>query len=200
MPGFTVWLTGCPGAGKTTIARRLYEHFTASGHPVEVLDGDEVRQTLSPDLGFSRRDRDANVRRLGFIARLLARNGVIAIVAAVSPYRGARDKVRHSHEARFIEVFVDCPIGELIRRDQKGLYTRAVRGEVASLTGISDPYEPPLAPEVHVHTDRESPDECVARILAMLDEPGVGAVRQRAGAPASAAGPRRALPPGSLSA
>ena len=178
MPGFTVWLTGCPGAGKTTIARLLRQQLTALGRRVEVLDGDEVRQALSPELGFTRRDRDTNVRRLGFLANLLSRNGVVTIVAAVSPYREGRDQVRHDHQADFIEVFVDCPIGELVRRDQKGLYSRALRGEVAGVTGVSDPYEPPVAPEVHVHTDRESPDVSCALVLARLGERGLIAMGQ----------------------
>ena len=173
--GFTVWLTGCPGAGKTTVARSLADQLRSTGRGVEVLDGDDVRRAISPDLGFSRSDRDLNVQRLGYIAGLLSRNGVAAIVAAVSPYRAARDRVRHSHEAPFIEVFVDCSIEELIRRDQKGLYSGALRGDVAAMTGVSDPYERPLAPEVHLHTDREPAVDCSARVVrALVDRHLIG--------------------------
>lgn len=173
--GFTVWLTGCPGAGKTTVARSLADQLRSTGRSVEVLDGDEVRRAISPDLGFSRRDRDLNVQRLGYIAGLLSRNGVAAIVAAVSPYRAARDGVRHSHEAPFLEVFVDCALEELVRRDQKGLYSGALRGDVVAMTGVSDPYERPLAPEVHLHTDRERPVDCSARVVrALVDRHLIG--------------------------
>jgi adenylyl-sulfate kinase len=167
--GFTVWLTGCPGAGKSTVARALSERLKGRGLPVEILDGDDIRKVISRDLGFSRKDRDANVERIGYIAKLLSRNGVAAIVAAVSPYREARSLVRRAHDAPFLEVFVDCPLGELIRRDQRQLYSRAARGEQAALTGVSDPYEPPLEPEVHLHTDRENASACCDRIWTELE-------------------------------
>src|SRR5712691_4646971 len=152
-PGFTLWLTGLPGAGKTTLATGVREELVRRALRVEVLDGDEVRMHLSRDLGFSKRDRDENVRRLGFVARLLSSNGIIAIVAAVSPYREARECVRRSHDAAFVEVFVDCGLEELIRRDPKGLYARAIRGEIQDFTGVSAPYEAPLDPEIHLRTD-----------------------------------------------
>jgi adenylyl-sulfate kinase len=135
-----------------------------------VLDGDDVRRSLSADLGFSKQDRDANVRRIGYVAHLLSRNGVIVIAAAISPYRETRDEVRRTHEAPFIEVFVDCSVDELVRRDTKGLYSQALHGEIHNLTGISDPYEPPLAPEVTVRTDREQVDESLERILSCLEQ------------------------------
>ncbi len=128
--GLTLWFTGLPGAGKSTLARRVAETLVGRGLRVELLDGDEFRASLSSDLGFSKEDRDINVRRIGFVARLLSRNGIVAIVAAISPYRAIRDEVRRQHEAPFVEIFVDCSLDELIRRDTKGLYARALRGEI----------------------------------------------------------------------
>jgi adenylylsulfate kinase len=168
--GFTLWLTGLSGAGKTTLAAALRDRLIARGHRVEVLDGDEVRKNLSAGLGFSKEDRDTNVRRIGYVARLLSRNGVVAIVASISPYRGTRDEVRREHEAAFVEVFVDCSIEALVRRDGKGLYAKALRGELQNLTGVSDPYEPPSGAEVTVHTDREQAHESLAKILSCLEE------------------------------
>jgi adenylyl-sulfate kinase len=168
--GFTLWFTGLSGAGKSTLARGVRDALVTRGHRVEILDGDEVRTNLSKGLGFSKEDRDTNVRRIGYVARLLSRNGVVAITAAISPYRAVRDEVRRSHQAPFVEVFADCPLDVLIRRDQKGLYAKALQGEIQHFTGVSDPYEPPLAPEVVVHTDREHVDQSLARILAGLDE------------------------------
>jgi adenylyl-sulfate kinase len=124
-------------------------------------------------LGFSKEDRDTNIRRIGFVARLLSRNGVVAIGAAISPYREVRDEVRRAHEAPFVEVFVDCALDELVRRDRKGLYAKALRGEIAHFTGVSDPYEPPLAPDIHVRTDRETPEESSARIVTWLEQHGL---------------------------
>ncbi len=177
-PGFTIWLTGMSGAGKSTLAEELAPALRARGLPVEVLDGDEVRENLSKGLGFSREDRDTNIRRIGFVAKLLARNGVAVITAAISPYRDVRDEVRAQHE-RFVEVYVHCPVDELVRRDVKGLYAKALRGEIGDFTGISDPYEAPLQPEVEVDSSRESIDESVQRILAKLEAlgylPAVGA-------------------------
>lgn len=164
---FVLWLTGLPGAGKTTLATRLAALLRAQGQRVEVLDGDEVRQHLSPDLGFSRADRDANILRIGYVAQLLERNGVVTIVAAVSPYAAARDRVR-ARVRRFVEVHVDCSLAELRRRDPKGLYRRADAGELPGLTGVSDPYEPPAAPEVHVDTERRSVDQSVTAIVEYL--------------------------------
>ncbi|MDP8922756.1 MAG: adenylyl-sulfate kinase [Chloroflexota bacterium] len=169
--GFTVWLTGLSGAGKSTLAARLDAELRRRGHRVELLDGDVVRTNLSKGLGFSREDRDTNIRRIGFVARLLSRNGVATIVAAISPYRAVREEVCAEID-RFVEVYVSCPLPELVRRDVKGLYARALRGEIEHFTGVSDPYEPPLAPEVVVETNRETIDESLAKILAALEERG----------------------------
>jgi len=169
--GFTVWLTGLSGAGKTTLGARVAEEIRARDRKVEVLDGDVVRTNLSKGLGFSREDRDTNIRRIGFVAKLLTRNDVAVVVAAISPYRAVRDEVRAEIGA-FVEVFVRCPVEELIRRDVKGLYERALRGEVAQFTGVSDPYEEPLEPEVLVDTDKETVEESVAKIVAALERLG----------------------------
>jgi adenylylsulfate kinase len=171
--GFTLWLTGLSGAGKSTLAQAIRDEMVARGRRVEILDGDEVRTTLSKGLGFSKEDRDTNIRRIGYVARLLSRNGVVAIAAAISPYRDVRDEVRRAHEAPFVETFVDCSLDELVRRDRKGLYVKALRGEIEHFTGVSDPYEPPLAPEIHVRTDRESIDESRASILIWLEQRGL---------------------------
>jgi adenylylsulfate kinase len=163
--GFTVWFTGLSGAGKSALAAALCAEIRGRGRRVEVLDGDEVRTSLCKGLGFSKEDRDTNIRRIGYVARLLSRNGVIAIVAAISPYRDVRDEVRRDHEARFVEVFVDCALEELVRRDTKGLYTQALAGKIKNFTGVSDPYEPPLTPEITVHSDRETVAESSRRVL-----------------------------------
>ncbi|HEY1894650.1 MAG TPA: adenylyl-sulfate kinase [Terracidiphilus sp.] len=170
--GFTLWLTGMSGAGKTTISSILEEWLRAQGIRVERLDGDEVRKHLSQGLGFSREDRDENVRRIGFVARLLSRNGVVAIVAAISPYRAARLEVR-SAIGTFIEIHVDCPMDVLITRDAKGLYTKALRGEIAHFTGISDPYEAPLDPELVIDSSTESPEESATRVWNKLIDMGL---------------------------
>lgn len=167
--GCTIWFTGLSGAGKSTLATGVAAALRETGRRVEILDGDEVRQNLSPGLGFSKEDRDANVRRIGFMARLLSRNGIVAIAAAISPYRATREELRQAHEAPFLEVFVDCPLEELIRRDTKGLYMRAMRGEIGRFTGVSDPYEPPVAPDLVVQTARESIDQSIARVLDLLE-------------------------------
>src|ERR1700757_2070412 len=141
--GFTLWFTGLSGSGKSTLANLVADELRARGRRVEVLDGDEVRTNLSKGLGFSKEDRDTNIRRIGYVARLLSRNGVVVIAAAISPYREVREEVRRAHESPFVEAFVDCSIDELVRRDAKGLYAKALRGELPNFTGISDPYEPP---------------------------------------------------------
>jgi adenylyl-sulfate kinase len=169
--GFTLWLTGMSGAGKTTLARVLEEEIRARAGRVEVLDGDIVRTHLSKGLGFSKEDRDTNIRRIGFVCHLLTRNGVPVIAAAISPYQDVRDEVRREI-GDFVEVYVECPLDVLVERDVKGLYAKALRGEVANFTGVSDPYEAPLNPEVVVHSDRETVEEGVEKILAKLEELG----------------------------
>ncbi len=169
--GFTLWFTGLSGAGKSTVARKAEEELRARGMKVEVLDGDVVRTNLSKGLGFSKEDRDTNIRRIGYVCKLLARNGVIAIAAAISPYREIRDEVRRQH-ARFFEVFVHCPIEKLAERDVKGLYRKALAGELKGFTGVSDPYEPPLEPELVITTDCEQPAESLLRLLGGLEARG----------------------------
>src|SRR3990172_5666400 len=169
--GVTVWLTGLSGAGKTTIANKLEGALRQRGLKVEVLDGDIVRPNLSKGLGFSKEDRDTNIRRIGFVCRLLARNGVIAIASAVSPYRAIRDEVRAAN-GDFMEVYAKCPIEVLTERDAKGLYAKALRGEIPNFTGVSDPYEEPLNPEVVVESDKETEDESLAKVIAKLEEMG----------------------------
>ena len=169
--GFTVWFTGLSGAGKTTLAQTLVPELRARGLNVEVLDGDEVRTNLSQGLGFTKEDRDTNIRRIGYVSRLLARNGVAVISAAISPYREIRDEVRQSIEAEgieFIEVHVKCPLEVLTERDVKGLYQKALAGEIKEFTGVSDPYEEPLHPEVVVQTDHESIPISARKILDQL--------------------------------
>ena len=171
--GFTLWLTGLSGAGKSTLATALRDELSGRGLRVEILDGDEIRTTLSRGLGFSPEDRDENVRRIGFVARLLARNGTVAIAAAISPYRAARDEVRASHEGRFVEVFLDCPLEELMRRDTSGFYAKALRGQISAVTGISAPYEPPLSPELHLKTDVETVEQSRNTIVRWLEQCGL---------------------------
>jgi len=169
--GLVVWFTGLSGAGKTTLARSLSTQLVAVGRRVETLDGDEVRENLSQGLGFSREDRETNVRRIGFVARLLARNRVVVLGAAISPYRQSRGDVRRAIESdgtRFVEVFVQCPLRTLIQRDVKGLYARALAGEVKHFTGISDPYEEPLSPDIIVDSSLETVTESTDRILASI--------------------------------
>jgi adenylyl-sulfate kinase len=170
--GFTLWLTGLSGAGKSTLAEALAPVVRERVGRVEVLDGDVVRTNLSKGLGFSKEDRDTNIQRIAFVANLLSRNGVPVIVAAISPYRRARDEAR-ALIGDFIEVYVDCPVDELIRRDTKGLYGKALQGEIPMFTGVSDVYEPPLAPEVVVHTDQEQAGRSLERILGVLEERGL---------------------------
>jgi adenylyl-sulfate kinase len=171
--GFTLWFTGLSGAGKSTLAETVRDEVRARGRRVEILDGDDIRTNLSKGLGFSKEDRDTNIRRIGYVARLLSRNGVVTITAAISPYREVRDEVRRAHEAPFVEAFVECSIDELVRRDRKGLYAKALRGEIEHFTGVSDPYEPPVAPDIHLHSDRETVDESRAKILTWLEANGL---------------------------
>lgn len=169
--GFVVWFTGLPSSGKSTLARRLEAALRERGLKVEVLDGDIIRSTLSKGLGYSKEDRDTNIRRIGFVCKLLARNGVAAIAAAISPYREVRDEVRREI-GDFVEVYLKCPLDVLKERDTKGLYARALRGEIPNFTGISDPYEEPLDPEVTLETDKYSEEECLSILLARLQELG----------------------------
>lgn len=166
--GLAVWFTGLSGAGKTTISQAVGEHLTASGRRVDVLDGDEVRKHLSKELGFSREDRDENIRRIGFVAGLLTRNRVIVLVAAISPYRSVREEVRAS-VSDFLEVYVNAPLAVCEARDTKDLYRRARAGEIRGFTGIDDPYEPPGRPDVECHTDRETVEESVRKVLHAIN-------------------------------
>ena len=170
--GFTVWLTGLSGAGKSTIAYLLEKRLRGLGAKVEVLDGDVVRTHLSKGLGYGKQDRDENIRRIGFVCELLSRNGVIAIAAVISPYRPARDSVR-ARIPHFVEVYIECPLEVLMERDVKGLYKKAMRGEIPLFTGISDPYEPPLEPEVTIHSAEETPEQSVQCIWARLEDLGL---------------------------
>lgn len=167
MAGFAVWLTGLSGSGKTTLARRLELEIKRRGVHVEVLDGDEQRELLCAGLGFSKADRDANIRRIGFVAKLLARAGACVVVAAISPYRAVRDEQR-TLIPRFIEVYCRCELETLIKRDPKGLYRRALVGDLQHFTGIDDPYEAPDAPEVVCDTGREDVNHSAARIIEKL--------------------------------
>jgi len=169
--GATVWTTGLSGSGKTTIARELERQLRERGVKVEILDGDIVRTNLSKGLGFSKEDRDINIRRIGFVANLLSRNGVIAITAAISPYRSIRDEVRAGTE-RFIEVYVKAPLEVCESRDVKGMYAKARAGEIKGFTGIDDPYEEPAAAEVVCETDNESVAQSVAKIVSELERRG----------------------------
>ena len=169
--GFTVWMTGLSGSGKTTIAHQLERELVARGRSVEVLDGDVVRTHLSKGLGFSREDRDTNILRIAFVCALLTKHGVATISAAISPYAEARRQAREMI-GDFVEVYVSCSLDEVMRRDVKGLYAKAISGEIQHFTGISDPYEAPESAEVVVETDRESVEESVARILAELERRG----------------------------
>jgi adenylylsulfate kinase len=165
--GVTIWLTGLSGAGKSTVSALVAAALESAGRRVEVLDGDVVRTHLSAGLGFSRADRDTNVRRVGWVCALLNRHGVDAIAALVSPYRQAREQLR-AEIPRFVEVHMDCPLDVLVERDVKGLYRRALAGEIANFTGVSDPYEPPLNADVTCRSDAESPRESAARIIDTL--------------------------------
>ena len=170
--GLVIWLTGLSGAGKTTLARAIRQELLQTGQAIELLDGDEVRENLSHGLGFSKEDRDRNVHRIGFVARLLARNGVTVLVSAISPYRQSRDDARRFIEGdgvRFLEVYVRCPLQVLIDRDVKGLYKKALAGEVRQFTGISDPYEAPLAPDCIVDSSAQSIEQSLSEILSQVE-------------------------------
>ena len=171
MKGFTVWFTGLPSSGKTTLGRMLEKELKERGFSVEVLDGDEVRERLSKGLGFSKEDRDENIWRIAYVARLITNSGGVAITCAISPYRDLREKAR-MEIGRFIEVYVRCPVEECIRRDVKGLYKKALSGEIKNFTGISDPYEEPLNPETIVGTHRETPEESLNKIISGLTNLG----------------------------
>jgi adenylylsulfate kinase len=182
--GFVLWFTGLSGAGKSTVAEAVAPHLRACGHRVELIDGDEVRATLCRGLGFSREDRDTNIARIGYVAAKLAHHGVAVLVAAISPYREARDRVRGSVD-HFVEVFVAAPLETCVRRDVKGLYASALAGRIPHFTGVSDPYEPPLHPELTLRTHREPVERSAARVLLCLGELGLTTRRQD---PAAGAG------------
>ena len=169
--GVTLWFTGLSGSGKSTLANLLVERLRAAGRRVELLDGDEVRTNLTADLGFSKEDRDENIKRISYVAKLLSRNGVVAITAAISPYQEARDKARAETED-FVEIYVNCPLEVCAQRDVKGLYAKAIAGEIPHFTGVSDPYEPPPSAEIVIHSDQQSPEESVGLIFDRLEQLG----------------------------
>ena len=167
-----MWFTGMSGAGKSTVSQLVAERLRAEGARVEVLDGDEVREHLSKGLGFSKEDRDVNIRRIGYVCELLARNGVVAIAAAISPYRAVREELR-ARIPDFVEVYAECPVEVLAQRDVKGLYRKALAGEIGQFTGITDPYEPPLHPEITIRSAVETPRQSADRIWATLERLGL---------------------------
>jgi adenylyl-sulfate kinase len=168
LPGCCLWFTGLSGAGKSTIANIVVDELRARGRKVELLDGDEVREHLSKGLGFSKADRDENIRRIGWVASVLARNGVVSVTAAISPYRAIRDEVR-GWTSHFVEIHVATPLEECETRDVKGLYARARAGEIPEFTGVSDPYEAPLSPEIALETTLRTPEESAAEVVAWLE-------------------------------
>ena len=170
--GFTLWFTGLPCSGKSTLAEIIAPELARRGRTVDILDGDVVRTNLTKGLGFSKEDRDENIRRIGFVCGLITKHGGIAISAAISPYRSVRDEVRSKIE-NFVEVFVDTPLELCIQRDVKGMYKKAIAGEMKNFTGISDPYEAPLNPEIVIQTQKESEQESAARILGSLERMGL---------------------------
>ena len=170
--GATIWFTGLSGAGKTTIGDLVAAELRRRGQPVEIMDGDVVRTHLSKGLGFSKEDRDENIRRIGFVCNLLSKHGVFAIAAAISPYREIRDEVRAAANGKFFEIYVATPLDECARRDVKGLYAKALAGEIKNFTGVSDPYEPPLNPELTLDTLGETPAESARRVIEALEQRG----------------------------
>jgi adenylyl-sulfate kinase len=187
--GFTLWFTGLSGAGKTTISELVSDEIHARGSQLEILDGDVVRENLSKGLGFSKEDRDTNIRRIAFVADLLSRNGVPVITAAISPYRELRDEARLLMGGRFIEVHVNASVDVCAERDTKGLYEKAFAGEIKEFTGVSDPYEPPLSPEISLDTENESPEESAEKVIGHLEEQGLIPAAQRAGVGGSSGSP-----------
>jgi adenylyl-sulfate kinase len=176
--GFTIWFTGLSGSGKSTVSAIIEQELRERGHKIEMLDGDVVRTHLSKGLGFSKEDRDTNIRRIGWVCEVLTRNDVVAIAAAISPYRAIRDELR-ANIGRFVEVYMECPIETLADRDVKGLYKQALAGEIDNFTGVSDPYEPPLYPEVICYSDgRDTPEQSAAKVIAKLEQ--LGYVERRA--------------------
>lgn len=173
--GFVLWMVGLSGSGKTTIADILENELRQRGLNVERLDGDIVRESLTSDLGFSKEDREKNIERVTFVAKLLSRNGVACICSFISPYQSMRDRVK-AETTNFVEVFVDAPLDTVIDRDVKGLYEKAIAGEIPNFTGISDPFEAPADPDIHVRTDLESPIESASKILESLEAFGLLAV------------------------
>jgi adenylylsulfate kinase len=171
--GFCLWFTGLSGSGKTTITNLLVEELRSRGSKLEVLDGDIVRENLSKGLGFSKEDRDTNIRRIAFVANLLSRNGVPVITAAISPYREIRDEARQMMDGRFIETYIKASVEACEERDVKGLYAKARAGEIKEFTGVSDPYEPPANPEIVCETERETPEESARKIIGFLEERGL---------------------------
>jgi len=169
--GFVLWLTGLPGSGKTTITNTLAPLLKEEGLRVEVMDGDEVRKSLSSDLGFSKEDREEHARRVTYVSKLLARNGVAVIVALIAPYRSFRQRVREEIE-NYVEIYVKASVEECIRRDPKGLYKKALAGEIKDMTGIDDPYEEPIDHELTIDTENEAVDECLEKIVGKLKELG----------------------------
>ncbi len=166
--GFVLWFTGLPSSGKTTLAKMVENRLLERGLKVEVLDGDDIRKNLSKGLGYSKEDRDTNIRRVGYVCKLLSRNGVAAIASCISPYKEVRDEVRQD-VGNFVEVYVRCPIDVLKERDVKGLYKKALNGEIRGFTGVDDPYEEPDKPEVIVDTDKEVPEESCNKIIKTLE-------------------------------
>jgi len=180
--GFTLWFTGLSGSGKTTISRQLEGHLRERGSKLEILDGDVVRENLSKGLGFSKEDRDTNIRRIAFVADLLSRNGVPVITAAISPYKEIRDEARELMGNRFVEVFVKASVDTCAERDVKGLYAKAFSGEIKEFTGVSDPYEEPENPEFVCDTENETPEESAEKLLAYLEERGFVPAKETAAA------------------
>jgi adenylylsulfate kinase len=171
--GFTLWFTGLSGAGKTTISKLIEEELRRRRNRLEILDGDVIRENLSKGLGFSKEDRDTNIRRIAFVADLLSRNGVPVLTAAISPYKETRDEARELLGARFIEVYINASVETCAERDPKGLYKKAYAGEIKEFTGVSDPYEAPENPEIVCDTEAEEPEDSAAKLIAYLEQRGL---------------------------